>query len=245
MLSVMSAGISRNRGCSIRCATFSGTPVTKLSRDNTSKPRASSSSQRCEPRKPAPPVTTARLASSVSLILPPCDWGQRPPHSSRISSWRYSASGGAQANLGCPDALLSRLTSTGRSDARRHQRVAELPADRPRREVILHSTTGGPAKSRTPLRCSKEVEQLAGQRRGVAARHDDPAVLVPRADEFTSPRRVREHDGAAARHRLERGDGETFVTTGGGPDVAGRQPHTDLLGFGVSRQPGDAAHTGL
>src|SRR5260370_41665240 len=36
-------------------------PVMKLSTASTSHPSASSRSQRCDPRKPAPPVTTARL----------------------------------------------------------------------------------------------------------------------------------------------------------------------------------------
>src|SRR4051794_39510149 len=35
-------------------------PVSRLSMATTSSPRASSASQRCEPRKPAPPVTTTR-----------------------------------------------------------------------------------------------------------------------------------------------------------------------------------------
>ena len=35
-------------------------PVTRLSMATTSSPRSSSASQRCEPRNPAPPVTTIR-----------------------------------------------------------------------------------------------------------------------------------------------------------------------------------------
>src|SRR5450755_1464496 len=39
------------------CSMFSSEPVSKLSTHRTRWPRASSSSHRCEPRKPAPPVT--------------------------------------------------------------------------------------------------------------------------------------------------------------------------------------------
>src|SRR3546814_3859686 len=38
-------------------------PVTRLSMATTSSPRSSSAWQRCEPRKPAPPVTTTRAIS--------------------------------------------------------------------------------------------------------------------------------------------------------------------------------------
>src|SRR5258706_2753795 len=40
---------------------LSSTPVTRLSSARTSHPSAIRRSQRCEPRKPAPPVTTARM----------------------------------------------------------------------------------------------------------------------------------------------------------------------------------------
>src|SRR5260370_18568172 len=40
---------------------FDPTPVTRLSSERTSHPSAIRRSQRCEPRKPAPPVTTARM----------------------------------------------------------------------------------------------------------------------------------------------------------------------------------------
>src|SRR5437867_10974868 len=43
-----------------RCATLSGVPLRKLSRQMTSSPSARKRSQRCEPMKPAPPVTRMR-----------------------------------------------------------------------------------------------------------------------------------------------------------------------------------------
>src|SRR5690242_21728413 len=46
---------------------FRRAPVKKLSTQMTSQPSASSRSHRCEPRKPAPPVTSTRLRSA-SLI---------------------------------------------------------------------------------------------------------------------------------------------------------------------------------
>src|SRR3954453_113620 len=56
----MSQRTSRKSGCSIRWRTFCGGPVKKLSRHTTSTPRSSRCSHRCDPRNPAPPVTTAR-----------------------------------------------------------------------------------------------------------------------------------------------------------------------------------------
>src|SRR5947207_14087739 len=50
-----------NFGFSSKCATLLSTPVTKLSRANTSQPSEINRSHRCDPRKPAPPVTTARM----------------------------------------------------------------------------------------------------------------------------------------------------------------------------------------
>src|SRR6478672_6453559 len=46
-------------------------PVTRLSRHTTWSPRSSSARQRCDPRKPAPPVTTTRAMSE------PTDAGDR------------------------------------------------------------------------------------------------------------------------------------------------------------------------
>src|SRR3954471_15706194 len=56
----MSQRSNRKPGGSIRCSTFSGEPVRKLSRQTTSTPLSRRCSQRWEPRNPAPPVTTAR-----------------------------------------------------------------------------------------------------------------------------------------------------------------------------------------
>src|SRR5579862_3745422 len=50
----------RNLGCGRRCPTLESLPVTRLSRQRISQPLSSLKSQRCEPRKPAPPVITAR-----------------------------------------------------------------------------------------------------------------------------------------------------------------------------------------
>src|SRR5512134_2780071 len=44
-------------------------PVKKLSTQSTSCPSASSRSQRCEPRKPAPPVTRTRLRVSLPMFF--------------------------------------------------------------------------------------------------------------------------------------------------------------------------------
>src|SRR5947199_6418792 len=53
----MSCRITSKHGCLSRCATFALLPVKKLSTHSTSSPSDSRRSQRCEPRKPAPPVT--------------------------------------------------------------------------------------------------------------------------------------------------------------------------------------------
>ena len=53
----------REPGCPKRCSMLSSEPVMRLSRQTTSSPRSSSASQRCEPRNPAPPVTTMRAIS--------------------------------------------------------------------------------------------------------------------------------------------------------------------------------------
>src|SRR4051794_41508758 len=52
-----------------RCAMLASDPVSKLSTQITRCPRASSSSHRCEPRKPAPPVTTHVLISPEGYPL--------------------------------------------------------------------------------------------------------------------------------------------------------------------------------
>ena len=48
---------------------FASEPVSKLSAQITRFPRASSSSHRCEPRKPAPPVTK-QVDIADSLVAP-------------------------------------------------------------------------------------------------------------------------------------------------------------------------------
>src|SRR5579884_39036 len=61
--------MKRKRRLSIRCAMLSVLPVIKLSIATTSHPSASRRSQRCEPRKPAPPVTKTRGIISLLMTL--------------------------------------------------------------------------------------------------------------------------------------------------------------------------------
>src|SRR6056297_3458623 len=60
--------MSEKRSCPTRCATLSGLPVMKLSMQMTSWPSAMNRSQRCEPRKPAPPVMRVRGIRSVDSV---------------------------------------------------------------------------------------------------------------------------------------------------------------------------------
>src|SRR3954470_17371837 len=55
--SMMSRPRGVKRSASRMCSMLASDPVSRLSTQTTRLPRASSSSQRCEPRKPAPPVT--------------------------------------------------------------------------------------------------------------------------------------------------------------------------------------------
>ncbi len=55
-LSVIDACAKWNWGWPSRCAMFSIRPVDRLSIDSTRWPAASSTSEKCEPMKPAPPV---------------------------------------------------------------------------------------------------------------------------------------------------------------------------------------------
>src|SRR6266511_1756926 len=74
MNSVTSTLSSRNRSPT-RSSTLVARPVMKLSMQTASHPSASSSRQRCDTRKPAPPVTSAR-----GTLLPPATGGPyRPP----------------------------------------------------------------------------------------------------------------------------------------------------------------------
>src|SRR5438067_1998340 len=54
---MMSRPRCRKRSGSRMCSMFASDPVSRLSTQITRLPRASSSSQRCDPKKPAPPVT--------------------------------------------------------------------------------------------------------------------------------------------------------------------------------------------
>src|SRR5690349_4041280 len=61
-----------NPGAPKRCSMLCTVPVTRLSSTTTWSPRASSASHRCDPMKPAPPVTTTRRISAPSV---PADSG--------------------------------------------------------------------------------------------------------------------------------------------------------------------------
>src|SRR5580704_10629608 len=73
---MMSTPRCRKRSGSRMCSMFASEPVSKLSTQITLCPRASSSSHRCDPRKPAPPVTrqelTAAKLSDSSLYAARC-----------------------------------------------------------------------------------------------------------------------------------------------------------------------------
>src|SRR5215470_3147834 len=58
-----SARVMRKFGCFSRWPTFESTPVIRLSSASTSQPSAIRRSHKCDPRNPAPPVTTARMRS--------------------------------------------------------------------------------------------------------------------------------------------------------------------------------------
>ena len=77
---------ARNAGCRADAATLSLVPVKKLSTQSTSCPSASSRSHRCEPRKPAPPVTRTRLRSIMGFTsseVPSAKGGDPSPESAK------------------------------------------------------------------------------------------------------------------------------------------------------------------
>src|SRR5579859_4610008 len=62
----------------LRWAMLRRLPVSRLSTQTTWWPSASSASQRCEPMKPAPPVTKIRILpflSTTNILLPSCAGG--------------------------------------------------------------------------------------------------------------------------------------------------------------------------
>src|SRR5207248_4537975 len=73
---------------------FSTLPVSRLSMATTSSPRPTSVSQMCEPRKPAPPVTTMRATTSAP---PDGVVGEAPPADGR---WVEQVAGVDQSPLG-------------------------------------------------------------------------------------------------------------------------------------------------
>src|SRR4051812_1070115 len=66
------------------CSMFASEPVSRLSTQITRCPRASSSSHRCDPRKPAPPVTT-QVAMPGTLVLR-LGGGLREPHRAALAT---------------------------------------------------------------------------------------------------------------------------------------------------------------
>src|SRR5579859_2473718 len=73
-------------------AMFASEPVSRLSTQITRWPRASSSSHRCEPRKPAPPVTrqvgmSGNLAAGLQQLLVERQRGLRDPAHDRLLAW--------------------------------------------------------------------------------------------------------------------------------------------------------------
>src|ERR1017187_2591317 len=67
--SMMSVPRCPNRSGSRVCSMFASEPVSRVSTQITRFPRRSSSSQRCEPRNPAPPVTKqVDIVSSLLLL---------------------------------------------------------------------------------------------------------------------------------------------------------------------------------
>src|SRR2546425_7583237 len=63
MYSVTSCRTNAKPGRPRRCSMFSTEPVMRLSMQTTSAPRPRRNSHRCEPMKPAPPVTRTRIES--------------------------------------------------------------------------------------------------------------------------------------------------------------------------------------
>src|SRR3954469_912668 len=118
----MSQRTSRNPGCSIRCSTFSGEPVRKLSRHTTSTPRSSRCSQRCDPRKPAPPVTTARPIVRASRTGLRCDIAAPLPVARLVGSPRTRRSTGDTSGPKYPD------TATGRRPPEGDRRPGKDPS---------------------------------------------------------------------------------------------------------------------
>src|SRR6266513_5034535 len=57
---------------------FEAAPVTRLSTHTTCQPSASSRSLRCDPRKPAPPVTTARKLGAADAAIDEAAFPHRP-----------------------------------------------------------------------------------------------------------------------------------------------------------------------
>src|SRR5262245_22074432 len=106
---------------------LSTAPVMRLSIATTSSPRSSNASQRCEPRKPAPPVTTALAMVSA---------GYEPrPRSPGVAS----TGSAADADVGEPPPLERRPVEevTGVDDPRRLHEARDLVEVEPAEVVPL------------------------------------------------------------------------------------------------------------
>src|SRR2546421_398899 len=110
------------------CSMFASEPVSRLSTQMTLFPRASSSSHRCEPRKPAPPVTR-QVATLAGYPRPPAGPGRASGLAGSISSVLMARAGTAPQDS-------SRLTVApivGPDDERRFTdsgiEIAELYSD--------------------------------------------------------------------------------------------------------------------
>src|ERR1019366_9208443 len=99
---MMSTPTCRKRSGSRRCSMLASEPVSRLSTQMTRFPRASSSSHRCEPRNPAPPVTR-QVATLRRIPEPPAPrhgpvLQAHAPAGRRVHIIRYMAIVGASDN---------------------------------------------------------------------------------------------------------------------------------------------------
>ena len=134
------AGRTRSAG-SRMCSMFSSVPVSRLSTQMTRWPSARSRSQRCEPRKPAPPVTR-EVGTAVSLVPASATRRAAPPSEERPAGRRRPrrARAGARARAAATKTASARsafAASSGsdlqRGEVVRGQRQVEQDGGQPRR----------------------------------------------------------------------------------------------------------------
>ena len=100
---------------------FSTAPVTRLSIATTSSPRSSSARQRCEPRNPAPPVTTTRaMVGIVSDRFDAC--AVRRPERATVRRRRWAADAVVAEPGGADGARVEQVARVDDHRAGRHQR---------------------------------------------------------------------------------------------------------------------------